>query len=176
LDASGVPLDVGPVLALVGRHPAVAIIGPHGTGKSTLLAAIATHLGEAGRPLATHRLLRRRDGIEVLRAILHARPGAILLLDGWERLGPLAGGLARLTARLRGCRLVVTSHRAAGMRTAVTTAGTLPLLTAIVARLPAHDDLITSADLADAFTRHRGNLRDALGDLYDRFEQRVRRP
>jgi hypothetical protein len=61
------------------------------------------------------------------------------------------------------------------MPTAVATAGTLPLLTAIVARLPANAGLITPADLADAFARHRGNLRDALADLYDRFEHRARR-
>jgi hypothetical protein len=48
-------------------------------------------------------------------------------------------------------------------------------LTAIVARLPANAGLITPADLADAFARHRGNLRDALADLYDRFEHRARR-
>jgi hypothetical protein len=175
LDTSGDPLDVRPVLALLDRHPALAIVGPHGTGKSTLLAALADHLDAAGRPVASRRLLCRRDGIEVLRAIVRAGPGTVLLVDGWERIGPLAGRLARLAARLRSCRLVVTSHRAAGMPTALGTAGTLPLLAAIVARLPAHEGLITPADLADAFARHRGNLRDALGDLYDRFEQRVRR-
>jgi|688.fasta_scaffold16095_4 hypothetical protein len=172
LDPLGGPLAVGPVLAMLDRHPALAIVGPHGTGKSTLLAAIASELDSAGSPLV---LRRRRDSIAALRAILRARRGTTLLLDGWERVGPLAGRLARLAARLRGCRLVVTSHRPAGMPTAVETAGTLPLLTAIVARLPANDGLITPADLADAFARHRGNLRDALADLYDRFEHRARR-
>ncbi len=172
LDPLGGPLAVGPVLAMLDRHPALAIVGPHGTGKSTLLAAIASELDSAGSPLV---LRRRRDSIAALQAILRARRGTTLLLDGWERVGPLAGRLVRLAARLRGCRLVVTSHRPAGMPTAVETVGTLPLLTAIVARLPANAGLITPADLADAFARHRGNLRDALADLYDRFEHRARR-
>lgn len=175
LETSGDPFDVGSVLALLDRHPALAIVGPHGTGKSTLLAAIAAELDEAGSPLVLRRLRRRRDAIAALRGILGARRGTTLLLDGWEQVGPLAACLARLAALLRGCRLVVTSHRPAGMPTAVATAGTLPLLAAIVARLPPHDGLIRPDDLADAFARHRGNLRDALADLYDRFEHRVRR-
>ena len=71
--------------------------------------------------------------------------------------------------------LLPVRRSAAGMAVAVRTTSTLPLLTAIVARLPAHRDLITGPDLAEAFARHRGNLRDALGDLYDRFEMRSRR-
>jgi hypothetical protein len=174
LDGLGRPLAVEPVLAMLDRQPALAIIGPHGTGKSTLLVAITAALDAAGRPVVLCRLRCRRDGIEVFRAIGRARFGTTLLIDGWERFGPLAGRLAILGARLRGCRLIVTSHRPAGMPTALVTAGTLPLLAAIVARLPAHDGLITPADLADAFGRHRGNLRDALADLYDRFECRAR--
>jgi hypothetical protein len=176
LDLQGGPLDVAAVLAMLDRHPALAIVGPHGTGKSTLLAAIAGQLEAAGSPTVLHRLNRRRDAIEALRAIVPAPRGTTFLIDGWERIGPLSGRLARLAAHLRGCRLVVTSHRPPpGLPTAVTTAGTLPLLAAIVARLPPHADLISSADLADAFARHRGNLRDSLADLYDRFEARARR-
>jgi hypothetical protein len=175
LDLQGGPLDVGAVLAMLDRHPALAIVGPHGTGKSTLLAAIAGRLEAAGSPVVLHRLGRRRDAIAVLRAVAPAPRGTTFLIDGWERIGPLAGRLARLAAQVRGCRLVVTSHRPVGLPTAVTTAGTLPLLAAIVARLPPHADLIGPADLADAFARHRGNLRDSLADLYDRFEDRARR-
>ena len=49
------------------------------------------------------------------------------------------------------------------------------VIVAIVARLPDHDALITGDDLSDVFARHGENLRDALGDLYDRYELRSRR-
>lgn len=175
LDESGRPRDLGAVLAAVRRSPATAIVGPHGTGKSTLLAAIHAELEAAGHAAGLRQLRRRRDGLALLAAVIRMRPGQALCVDGWERLGPIAAAAVRLAAGARGCRLVVTSHHPTGIPTIVRTAGTLPLLEAIVARLPADGGLITGSDLAESFARHGGNLRDSLGDLYDRFELRVRR-
>lgn len=175
LDAGGNARNLGALLSGLEGMPAAAIVGPHGTGKSTLLVAVEAGLATVGRSAGFLRLRRRRDAILVLRAILAARPGSVLSIDGWERLGrPLAGALL-WTGRIRGCRIVVTSHRPAGIPTLVRTIGTLPLLGAIVARLPDHGGLIGPPDLAEVFARHGGNIRDALGDLYDRFERRARR-
>lgn len=175
LDRTGDPLDVGAVLLALERHRLVSIVGPHGTGKSTLLAALAERLATERRPTDMVRLRRRQDALRLLAACRRAEAESTLLVDGWERLGWPWSFFATAIARLRGWRMVVTSHRTTGMPVAAHTAGTLPLLTAIVARLPAHDGQITGADLADVFTRHGGNLRDALGDLYDRYEMRTRR-
>jgi len=49
------------------------------------------------------------------------------------------------------------------------------LFAALVERLPDHGGRIDAADVADAFARHGGNLRESLYDLYDRFECRIRR-
>lgn len=175
LNPAGAPLDVDVVLVALERHRRVAIVGPHGTGKSTLLAALASRLAADRQPAEVVRLRRLQDAPLVLRLLARQAVESTLLVDGWERLGgPLALLIAAI-ARLRGLRMVVTSHRANGMPVAVRTAGTLPLLTAIVARLPDHGALITGDDLSDAFARHGGNLRDALGDLYDRYELRSRR-
>lgn len=174
LDRNGVLLDVGAVLAMLERHRRVAIVGPHGTGKSTLLAALADQLANAGSPAEVIRLRRRRDTVRLVTA-LWGPADTTLLVDGWERLGRPWAFLVATLARLLGRSMVVTSHRRIGMAEAACTAGTLPLLTAIVARLPAHRDLITESDLADTFSRHGGNLRDALADLYDRYELRSRR-
>ncbi|MBM4020888.1 MAG: hypothetical protein FJ284_01335 [Planctomycetes bacterium] len=175
LDDEGRPRDLVAVVASLAGLPQAAIVGPHGTGKSTLLKAIEVALSAGGRSAGHLRLQRRRDAVSLHAAILRARRGATLCVDGWERLGWPEAATARLLARLRGCQLVVTAHRAVGMPTAVRTGGSLPLLEAIVDRLPDHGGLIERADLADAFARHAGNLRDSLGDLYDRFERRVRR-
>lgn len=175
LDQAGVPLDVRSVLNALERHRRVAIVGPHGTGKSTLLAALAAMLTADQRPVEIIRVHRRRDAFRLLGALGRGPADATLLVDGWEQLGGPATLLVWSLARLQGRRMVVTSHRSTGMPVAVHTAGTLRLLAAIVARLPTHDDLITSADLCETFVSHGGNLRDALGDLYDRFELRSRR-
>jgi hypothetical protein len=175
LDETGRPRDMAAVLAAAGQRVATAIVGPHGTGKSTLLAAIEAGLAATGRSAGRLQIRRRRDALGLLAAVLRAPPGRWLCVDGWERLGALSAAAVRLVAGARGCRLVVTSHRPAGMPTLVQTAGILPLLTAIVARLPDHGGLITPADLAECFAGHAGNLRDSLGALYDRFERRARR-
>lgn len=174
LDDEGRPRDVAATIASLAALPAAAIVGPHGTGKSTLLTAVAAALAATGRSAGLVRLRRRRDAFPLQAAIVRAARGATLCVDGWERLGWPEALATRLLARVLGCRLVVTAHRPAGMPTVVQTNGSLPLLVAIVARLPDHGGLIGRADLADAYAAHAGNLRDSLGDLYDRYERRIR--
>lgn len=175
LDQAGAPVDLGSLVDAVERHGRVAIVGPHGTGKSTLLAGLAGRLTAAGRGVELLRVHRRRDLFRLLAALRRGPADAVLLVDGWEKLGRPGAALAAAAARLAGRRLVVTSHAATWFPVAWSTGGTLPLLTAIVARLPAHTVVITPADLAESFALSGGNLRDALGDLYDRFELRSRR-
>jgi hypothetical protein len=174
LDPAGQPLDVASLLAEIRRQGAAGIEGPHGTGKSTLLAALAAEAA-AGRTLAEARRLESgRDAWAVARALLRARPGSLACLDGWEAIGGLSRWLVRFLARRQGVALVVTSHRPTGLPLVIRTAGSLPLLEAIVGRLPSAGGLIDRADLAAACQAQAGNLREALLDLYDRFESRAR--
>jgi energy-coupling factor transporter ATP-binding protein EcfA2 len=175
LDGWGSPRDIDAFVASVCHHGATAIVGPHGTGKSTLLAAVAASLSNEGRLAGVVRLRRRRESLWVILAVVRTLPGSTLCVDGWERMGWGIAWVVRRLAKFRGCGLVVTSHGATGMPAAVHTAGTLPLLAAIVGHLPTHRGLVNQADLAEAFALHRGNLRDSLNELYDRFEQRSRR-
>jgi hypothetical protein len=174
LAADGSHRDVAVLAALILRLGGAGIEGPHGSGKSTLLAALVTELAAAGR-LACGMRLGRHAPVAALAAILRASSGRAVCLDGWDTLGRLPAALARLAARCRGVVLVVTSHRPAGLPVAVPTATSEALLRALVGRLPDHGGLITAADLAGAFARHHGNLREAFLDLYDRFEHRARR-
>jgi hypothetical protein len=174
LDDDGRPRDLEGLLARLGSMPAAAIVGPHGTGKSTLLAAILTGITAAGRPVRLVRLRRRRDGLAALAIAVRGSRGETLAIDGWERADPVTAAAIRVVARIHGGRLLVTSHFPAGMPTLVQTGASWRLLEAVVARLPDHGGLIGQADLAAAFARHPGNIRDALGELYDRFERRRR--
>lgn len=177
LTADAVSRDVPALVAAIKATGGnAAIVGPHGTGKSTLLVAIAAELAAEGRLAGLVQVRGGRDLAAGLWLVGRARRGSTACLDGWERLGWAGRTGMRLLARLLGCRLVVTSHRPAGLGLSVPTAASLPLLEAIVVALPDHGGLIRPADIAEAYTRHGGNLRESLADLYDRFEHRARQP
>ena len=172
-DAQGEPLDLA---ALLARAPfAAALEGPHGAGKTNLLTALAARLDAEGRLAAVLRPRSPGDGAAVLRAVMRARPGTMLCIDSWECLGAPLAALIRWSARLRHVGLIVTSHRATGLPVVVRCVTTPALLARIVAELPGHGGLVDAADVADAFRAHGGDIREALYDLYDRFERRVRK-
>jgi len=175
LDATGRPRDLVALLAAADRlGGSAAISGPHGTGKSTLLAALGDALADRGEQISSVRV-HRCDGLRTVTEALSGLPaGGTLCLDSWNELSGPASILVLLRARLRRVRLLVTSHHTRLLPVVLRTEGTLPLLAAIVRRLPPTADLVTNADLAAAFARHKGNLRESLADLYDLVEDRRR--
>jgi len=179
LDAAGRPVHAAEMLGRLDRlGGAAAIIGPHGSGKSTLLCRLADAVDAGGGTALRLRLRDGRDGGRVLLAMLRARAGSVVLLDGWETAGRIGGMLARTIARLRGCGLVVTAHGAVGLPMLVRCRTNVALLNAIVDRLPGRSEwygrLIFPADVAETFAAHGGDIREALFALYDRYERRLR--
>lgn len=171
-DATGDPLNLAALVARARRLGAAAIEGPHGAGKTNLLAALAAELAVAGLHAGTLRPRSRRDGAAVLQAVRWARPGTTLCVDSWEALGGGRAVIIRWVARRRGIGLLVTSHRPAGMPVLLRCTTTADLLARLVADLPDHGGCIDRGDVAAAFVVRRGDLREALYDLYDRFERR----
>jgi len=171
--ADGLPLDLAPVLdRLAALGGSGAIEGPHGSGKTTLLIALADGLTRANRLGGFVRLRSRRDGIMAVRRILQAPPGTTVCIDSWERMGTIAAAVARWSAWRRGCGLLVTGHRRTSLPILIRCRTSVGLLERLVAALPDHGGMIDSGDIAAAHAIHGGNLREALLDLYDRFEQR----
>jgi len=174
-DPAGAPLDPQMLLdRLSAAGGSAALEGPHGSGKTTLLMALAAAAAAAGRLGGIVRLHTRGDAVTVVRLVAHAAPGTIVCIDSWERMGPIATAVARWIAWRRGCGFLVTSHRRTGLPVLVKCRTTVPLLARLVASLPDHGGFVTDADIAAAHAAHRGNLREALLDLYDRFEHRAR--
>jgi hypothetical protein len=186
LDRFGAPHDVAALLErLVAVDGRAAIRGPHGSGKSTLLEHLARAVERRGTPVVRTRLRSWRDGAVAaatdaaacLRAVAGCPVGGLVCIDGWEQLGPAALVAVGL-ARLRRCGLVVTTHRHSRLPLLVACATTPALFAAVVHQLPHggswHDGVILAADLEAAFARHGGNIREALYELYDRFEERTR--
>lgn len=173
LDAAGRPADLAGLLSRLREHGGCgAIVGPHGSGKTNLLAHLAQALAGDGGSLGPLRIRSAGDAIRILRAIFSTAAGTVVCLDSWEQAGPVVRFVMRAAAAWRGCGLLVTSHAATTLPTLVTCRPSPEILTAIVATLPAAGGGITHADIDDAFERSAGNVRDALADLYDRFESR----
>jgi hypothetical protein len=174
LDADGRPLDLDTLLdrlqALAGR---AAIEGPHGSGKTSLLAALAAHLERRGGAALLIRAGGSAEAGGLLRCLARTPAGTVVCVDGWERLAWPVAAAARWLAARRGCGLVVTAHRATGLPLLHRCRPTAAVLARIVAQLPDHGGTIGDDDLADAFARHAGDLREALYDLYDRFARRT---
>jgi hypothetical protein len=158
-------------LAALGHR--AALIGPHGHGKTTLLEDLGVRLESCGfrlRAATLHAGDRRlsADQEETLFVALTARD--CLLLDGAEQLNPLSW--RRLVRRSRAAGgLVVTAHRAGLLPTLLECRTSPELLSDLVRELlgaeadglqPPLEELY-----AQLFTRHGGNLRDVLRELYD---------
>jgi hypothetical protein len=144
-----------------------AIVGPHGSGKTTLLEDLEAVLTQRGWRAIHLRL--DADDRRLPRAWRETAPrlGArdVVCLDGAEQLGPLAWLRFRWRARRAG-GVVVTTHQPGRLPTLVACATSPGLLERIIERLaPGGVDGAPSA--ADLYVRHRGNLRDALRELYD---------
>lgn len=181
VDVEGRLIDLAGLLdrlaALGGR---AVIAGPHGSGKSTLLIRLREEAEARGRPTVICRLGGRpwRDAAAAITLVLRAPASSLVCLDSWERLGRLARWATCLAARWTGCGLLVTSHGPAGLPVLVQHEPSVATLRAVVRQLPdaSHwlGTVVTDADLCAAFVRQAPDLREALFQLYDRFEERQR--
>jgi hypothetical protein len=143
-----------------------AFVGPQGVGKTTLLEDLAVRLKARGWEIRLLRLNAERNQFTLrsLRAQLEGvSPRDFVLLDGAEQLSAVAWWRFRFWTRRAG-GLVITSHRA----------GRLPLLRRCTTSPALLHELVTSLGVkfspeksATLHTRHRGNLRSALRELYD---------
>lgn len=154
---------------------AAQIIGPHGSGKSTLLAALVAGLRQRGWRVS---LCELRAGQRRLPAGTWSSlvPGnrTLLVVDGFEQLGRLTRLWVRVRCRWRGARLLVTAHSDVGMQTLFRTTPSLAAAQAVAVRLqqwaPA---LVTPDDVAVAYERCGGDVRETMFALYDVYESRL---
>ena len=150
------------------------IVGPHGSGKSALLASLLAAIERAGR--AT-RCVTLHDGQRRLPPGLPAavdlgRP-VVLAIDGYEQLGGCNRFRLKWLCRRRGWGLVVTSHRPAGFPELFRAAVDVPLAWRVAEQLQqGFPALVAREDVAERLRCRDGNLREALFDLYDLYERR----
>jgi hypothetical protein len=156
------------------------IIGGHGTGKSTLVAALLPELRRAGREpvLVTLHDGRRTvppEAWSALRQAERAGQAVLLVVDGYERLTLWQRLWLRWRCRRRGHGLLVTAHTAVGLPELYRTEVTAELAGRVHDHLlPGPNRLVSSGELVERLAAHNGNLREARFDLYDRYEERAR--
>jgi hypothetical protein len=152
------------------------IVGPHGSGKSTLISHILTPLDEAGRkPIffelhnAQHRLTN--DWRETIELTVSSKP-AIVVVDGYEQLNSWNRFWLNRYCHDRDVGLLVTSHVPVGLPEIYNTSSSLDLACQIVEQLLQNEEKnIPTEIVSELFTRHDGNIREVLFNLYDIWEK-----
>jgi hypothetical protein len=150
-----------------------AIVGPHGSGKTSFLEALEPRLQQRGFATVILRLSEDRPRFEPgwLDGILaRVTSRHILLLDGAEQMGRWAWH--QFERRTRGAGgLIITTHRPGRLPTLLTCDTTPSLLGDVVQELLPNAPALSVATTRDLFFRHGGNLREALRELYDVYAQ-----
>lgn len=150
------------------------ILGSHGSGKSAFVAALIPAIERAGRQVVLVELhdQQRRMPDDWLQRVDPSRPTAVIV-DGCEQLSSWNRSALKRSCRRRGLGLLVTAHRSLGLPDLFCTSVDLPLAQEIVRSLLGdQQSLIRPEEVEQCFERHRGNLREALFDLYDLYEER----
>ncbi|NQT17064.1 MAG: hypothetical protein HQ582_30180 [Planctomycetes bacterium] len=149
------------------------VVGPHGSGKSALVATLISSLQRARRCTLLIELHDRQRRLPVSPGqIRELASGTVVIVDGYEQLAPWRRFRLKRSCRRRGLGLLVTSHASMGLPDLARTTTSLALAQRLVDRLlPQSSATITPDDIHDRFKRHRGNLREVLFDLYDLYEQ-----
>jgi hypothetical protein len=153
------------------------ILGPHGSGKSTLVASLLDPLAAAGRPaivFALHNAQRQMPAGWSQQA--RAARARTIVVDGYEQLGRIGRWRLQGICRRSGWGLLVTAHADAGLPTLQSLAPDRDTVVAVVRHLMGADEKAFDLGQIEAcFQGCGGNVRETLFALFDRHEQLRRR-
>ena len=154
------------------------IVGPHGTGKTTLTFELQKRVDRLNDSDTNYRFVRKTVGprrtIRTSNPVAEFKPHSktILVLDGVELLSWLQRLAMIKTCQRKRIGLLVTSHRPVwGLPILVSVKPDRSQLEAIVHQLTRDCDFqIPTERLDELYTNSDGNIREALMSCYDEFE------
>lgn len=149
-----------------------AIVGNHGSGKTTLMLELRARLEEAiVEPVSTYYCFVSRDvqdhPHELEQLLKAASQGSVLLVDGVERFGWLQRWRL-LHHDPRRTRLILTAHRPMGLPVWVYCRTDWELMRVVLEMLIEAPDESMVQETKRLFHLHHGNIREVLRSLYDR--------
>jgi hypothetical protein len=161
--------------ALEANHWRGEIVGRHGTGKSTLLAALVPAIEARGRIVnaATLAAGQRKLSGGYLDSLRHTAGLGVAVVDGIEQLGLWSRWRLNRYCKIHGAGLAAATHRTAGLPCIYQSAVDVPRAWAVVQRFQeGFAPLVRLSDLVERLAQRQFNLREALFDLYDIYEVR----
>ncbi|MEM6470803.1 MAG: ATP-binding protein [Planctomycetota bacterium] len=165
------------------------IVGPHGTGKSTLLHTFLPKLQQTFPRVAFHQLSRdpraswlrrvregRLLGKRLLKRTFDLPGGSLVVIDGWEQVGRITRFRLNRAVSSRKLLVLATSHRRFSGWTVVHETSTSQKMVSSLA-----EDLLTDCpyDLRKEITteikrmpiKNSTNIRELWFTMYDRVQQ-----
>jgi ABC-type branched-subunit amino acid transport system ATPase component len=148
------------------------IIGPHGSGKSTLIESLIASLNDAGRSLARFALHADQRRLPVgWRGQLGKNGCTQVIIDGFEQLHFLQRWLVRAACRLSRNGLLVTAHKSVGLPTIHQTFSSFAIVERVLENLWSdYRQHFDCGAIRQSYQRHQGNTREVLFDMYDLYE------
>ena len=159
-----------------------SIIGPHGSGKSTLVASLIPEIRSIRPESQIHQLRFSTDrsaSRSLRKSVREWTSGSFAILDGYEQLKFWSRILVEWTARNRSISILVTAHQPIrGFETIWETSVNESSSHWVVEKLlrqsespNALRELLQSEDWARSREKHGQNLRESLFDMYDWWQR-----
>jgi hypothetical protein len=157
------------------------IVGPHGSGKSTLVESLKPILTAHGRDLRFLRCTASGRQLTGDWRPVSWSPLTLVLVDGYEQLACGDRGKLALQVRRRAAGLLLTSHRVVWspllqIPVLWRTDNRLETVRAIVAHLLQQQGFprdLLDQHVDEAWARAQGNVREVLFTLYDRMREHL---
>jgi hypothetical protein len=151
-----------------------SILGPHGTGKSSLLVALTPALEQRDRKIVHQQLQGGQRSLDWPPLDWQSWTSqTLVIVDGYEQLSLWQRTLLGARCYQREAGLLITAHEPVRLPALFTTKATPDLAQQIVRQLlPAGEERVTAADVAQALAVNRGNIREMLLGLFDVYRQR----
>ena len=152
------------------------LIGPHGVGKSTLLAALVPELVAAGRQPESFVIAPDRPHPTWTKEQISGWTSTTqVIVDGSEQLSWWNLMRLKRAVKARQAGLLITAHHSLGLPPLIALSPQLQVAQAVVEKLlPPGDATILPTDVATVFQTQGGNIRETLFALYDLYQLRSR--